>query len=177
MPLHWTIDSRARLMTAVAEGSVTKAEVVAYLDVMAASGAGRYRRLFDGSRGEPAMGPEDIMELAVRMRAMQQSSAPGPLAVVMPPPNAKFMRIRTFCERLLMLKNGCKRNVADPDANELQLRSFRKCQAVSHCSARILREKASKFCPNTLLRRLCLLCFWTKRAWVFPAPFEKNLTR
>lgn len=84
MPLYWVIDSRERLMTAVAEGGVTKEEANAYLDAMAGAGAGCYRRLFDGGGGEPLMDDHDIMGLAARMRGMQQLGQPGPLAVVMP---------------------------------------------------------------------------------------------
>lgn len=84
MPLYWMIDSRERLMTAVAEGTVDREEADAYLDAMAGAKAGNYRRLFDGSRGEPMMNEEDIMGLAVRMRGMQERGQAGPLAVVMP---------------------------------------------------------------------------------------------
>lgn len=84
MPLYWLIDSRERLMTAVAEGGVSKEEANAYLDAMAGARADGYRRLFDGSAGEPLMDGEDIMGLAVRMRGMQQGGLPGPLAIVMP---------------------------------------------------------------------------------------------
>lgn len=84
MALHWVIDSRERLMTAVAEGGVTKDEANAYLDAMVGAQAGSYRRLFDGSHGEPMMDEDDIMGLAVRMRGMQQLGQAGPLAIVMP---------------------------------------------------------------------------------------------
>ena len=84
MPLHWVIDSRERLMTVVAEGTVRREEANAYLDVMVGARAGGYRRLFDGSHGEPDMSQDDIMELAVRMRGIQQLGRPGPLAIVMP---------------------------------------------------------------------------------------------
>lgn len=84
MPLHWVIDSRERLMTVVAEGTVRKDEADAYLDIMVGAQAGGYRRLFDGSHGEPDMSQDDIMELAVRMRGIQRLGRPGPLAIVMP---------------------------------------------------------------------------------------------
>ncbi len=84
MPLYWVIDSRERLMTAVAEGPVRREEVDAYLDAMAGARAGNYRKLFDGSRGEPQMTADDIMSVAVRMRVMQQIGQAGPLAIVMP---------------------------------------------------------------------------------------------
>jgi hypothetical protein len=84
VPLYWTIDSRERLMTAVAEGGVRKEEAEAYLEAMAGAKAGTYRRLFDGSHGEPLMSDQEIMELAVRMRGIQELGKSGPLAIVMP---------------------------------------------------------------------------------------------
>lgn len=84
MPLYWVIDSRERLMTAVAEGGVSREEANAFLDAMGGAGALSYCRLFDGSAGEPLMDNDDIMGLAVRMRSMQQGGQPGPLAIVMP---------------------------------------------------------------------------------------------
>jgi hypothetical protein len=84
MPLYWTIDSRERLMTATADGGVRKDEMDAYLDAIEGAGAGTYRKLFDGSVGEPLMDADDIMALAVRMRGMQQLGQAGPLAIVMP---------------------------------------------------------------------------------------------
>lgn len=84
MPVHWTIDPEQRLMTAVADGEVRKDEAMAFLDAMSVAGAGSFRRLFDGSRGEPLMSSDEIMEVAARMRGLQEESPPGPLAVVMP---------------------------------------------------------------------------------------------
>ncbi|HEY4169660.1 MAG TPA: hypothetical protein VGM96_22915 [Reyranella sp.] len=84
MPLYWVIDSRERLVMGIAEGGVRRDEMDAYLDAIAGAGAGTYRKLFDGSRGEPLMGADDIMALAVRMRDMQQLGLAGPLAIVMP---------------------------------------------------------------------------------------------
>src|SRR5579872_2097088 len=84
MALHWVIDSRERLVSAAADGGVRREDVDAYLDAMAGAGAGNYRKLFDGSRGEPLMSADEIMALAVRMRGMQQLGLAGPLAIVMP---------------------------------------------------------------------------------------------
>lgn len=84
MPLYWTIDSRERLVTAVADGGVRRDEMETYLDAIAGSGAGTFRKMFDGSHGEPLMEADDIMALAVRMRGMQQVGLAGPLAIVMP---------------------------------------------------------------------------------------------
>jgi hypothetical protein len=84
MTLYWVIDSRERLVTGVADGGVRRDEMEAYLDAIAGAGAGTYRKLFDGARGEPEMSPDDIMALAVRMRGMQQLGLTGPLAIIMP---------------------------------------------------------------------------------------------
>jgi hypothetical protein len=86
MPVYWTIDSRERLVTAVAEGDVIKDEMMAYLDAVAGAKAIGYRRLFDGSRGNTSMPSEDIMALAFEIRRLQttSSAAPGPLAMIVP---------------------------------------------------------------------------------------------
>jgi hypothetical protein len=84
MPLYWTIDSRERLMTAVADGGVGKDDALAYLRAMIGAQAGTYRRLFDATRGEPLMNADEIMELVVEVRRLQELFAPGPLAIVMP---------------------------------------------------------------------------------------------
>ena len=84
MPIYWTIDSQKQLMTAMAKGQVRQHEALAYLDAMMVAKAGGYRRLFDGSQGEPLMTSNELMEVAARMRSMQQEVTAGPLAVVMP---------------------------------------------------------------------------------------------
>jgi hypothetical protein len=113
MALYWVIDSRERLMTAVAEGGVSSEEANAYLDAMAGARAGSYRRLFDGSHGEPLMDDEDIMGLAVRMRGMQELGQAGPLAIVMPRDKHKqFARMLG----ILAVPDRPMRFFSDPDA-------------------------------------------------------------
>ena len=84
MPLHWDIDHTHQLMVVVAEGMVTRQEVDRMLDDMIAERALGYRRLFDGTQGDTAMGPSEILDLGVRMRTLQQHGKMGPLAVVVP---------------------------------------------------------------------------------------------
>jgi hypothetical protein len=85
MPLHWTIDSRERLVTAVAEGDVTRVEVENYLQVLEGANAMSYRKLFDGSAGDTTMGPEDLLAIGVRIRDGHNKGGPfGPLALVLP---------------------------------------------------------------------------------------------
>jgi hypothetical protein len=84
MSLHWKIDPERKLMTAVAEGEVTRGEFEAYLDAMEQAGAGGYRKLFDGGRGATLMPAEEILALGVRMRTSHDVGPVGPLAVVVP---------------------------------------------------------------------------------------------
>ncbi|MDP1965781.1 MAG: hypothetical protein Q8K93_26695 [Reyranella sp.] len=52
MSLNWKIDTETRLITAVADGDVTRRDIETLLDEMAFRGAMTYRKLFDGSRGD-----------------------------------------------------------------------------------------------------------------------------
>lgn len=85
MPFHWKIDSQQKLITVVAEGDVTKAEVDSFLDVLHGTDSYDYCKLFDGSSGDTRMPPEDMLALGVRMRSMHiEGRALGALAVVVP---------------------------------------------------------------------------------------------
>jgi len=81
MPLFWTIDSKAKLVTAVAEGDVTRADFEAYLDMIDQAGLHAYRKLFDGIDADTSMGAEQILAIGVRMRTSHQSQPVGPLAI------------------------------------------------------------------------------------------------
>lgn len=82
MPIHWTIDSKERLLTVVAEGDVTRPEFDAYLDVIDNAQLHTYRKLFDGGSADTSMGADSILEIGVRMRAAHHAGPVGPLAVV-----------------------------------------------------------------------------------------------
>lgn len=84
MTLHWTIDPTEKLITATAEGGVTRAEFEAFLDAIGGAGAHGYRKLFDGAHGEPDMEPHDILALGVRMRTTHAEGPIGALAAVVP---------------------------------------------------------------------------------------------
>lgn len=83
MPLNWTIDSKAKLLTVLAEGDVTRSEFEAYLDLVDEACLHTYRKLFDGVRADTSMGAENILAVGVRMRASHQTNPVGPLAVVL----------------------------------------------------------------------------------------------
>jgi stage II sporulation SpoAA-like protein len=82
MPLYWTIDSKAELVTVTAEGDVTRADADAYLDAIEGGGAIAYRKLFDGSAGTLGMDQEELMTLGVRIRSYHHLPV-GALAIVM----------------------------------------------------------------------------------------------
>ncbi len=84
MPLHWTIDSRAKLLVAVAEGAVQLADFDRLLDVVAGSNILGYRKLFDGRLAVTQMEPAELLAVGVRLRSLHAGadSALGPLAVV-----------------------------------------------------------------------------------------------
>lgn len=81
MPLYWTVDSKERLVIAVAEGDVTQADFESYLDMIDQAGLHAYRKLFDGLNADTSMEPEQILAIGVRMRTSHQSQPVGPLAV------------------------------------------------------------------------------------------------
>lgn len=82
MPLNWTIDSKAKLLTVVAEGDVTRAEFEAYLDLIDQAGLHTYRKLFDGTLADTSMGADHLLAVGVRMRTSHHTNPVGPLAVV-----------------------------------------------------------------------------------------------
>ena len=92
MPLHWTVDSKERLVIATAEGAVTRAEVENYLEVMNGAGTLPYRKFFDCSRADTAMTPEDMLAIGVRIRARHATTGTlGPLAIVVPPAKSELI--------------------------------------------------------------------------------------
>jgi hypothetical protein len=82
MPLFWTIDSRAQLFTAVAEGHVTLADALELLETMAGAKALSYRKLLDGRRAVSAMPPDEILQLCVKIRSYHDHRDLGAVAIV-----------------------------------------------------------------------------------------------
>ena len=86
MPVHWTIDSEARIFEVTCSGLVEADEFHQMLDALVGSGALGYRKLFDGSQADTRLGALDILNIGVRMRTLHGDGTPlGPLAVVIPP--------------------------------------------------------------------------------------------
>ena len=92
MPLHWTVDSKERLVIAIAEGDVTRAEIEDYITVMNGAGTVSYRKLFDGSRGDTTMTEQDMLAIGVQIRARHAVAGPlGPLAFVVSPAKSELV--------------------------------------------------------------------------------------
>lgn len=85
MPVHWTINSEARLFEATCAGLVEPDEIHRMLDALVGADALGYRKLFDGTQADTRMGALDVLSIGVRMRTFHSEGlALGPLAVVIP---------------------------------------------------------------------------------------------
>lgn len=93
MPLHWTVDSKERLVITIADGDITRDEAESYIAAVNGAGTHTYRKLFDGSRGDTRMTSEDMLALGVQIRKWQAAGGgkPGPMAVVVPPDKAELL--------------------------------------------------------------------------------------
>ena len=61
MPLYWIIDSRAGLVSAVAEGDVSLSDAMAFLRTLSGAKVVGYRKLFDGYNERLALGGLDTL--------------------------------------------------------------------------------------------------------------------
>jgi hypothetical protein len=84
MALHWTIDTRKRLIVATAEGEITAGEVRDYLAMVAGARVQDYRQLFDFSGASANFSPSETLELGVLIQVHQKQASSSALAVVMP---------------------------------------------------------------------------------------------
>ena len=85
MPVEWTIDSRERYVTATGEGRVTFEQAVGLLDALAGAKALGYRKLLDARLADPTFSPEELMQLAVKVRGYHEQGIMGGLAIVATP--------------------------------------------------------------------------------------------
>ena len=82
MPLHWTIDTKQRLFTGIAEGEVTFDDAIALLEALAAVKALSYRKLFDGGAARSTMTGEELLAVCAKIRAYHDQGPVGALAIV-----------------------------------------------------------------------------------------------
>lgn len=83
MSLNWTIDSRARLVTVVADGSVSRSDVEQCLKAVRGANASSYRKLVDCRKLALTMDGEELLATGYRIRE-RHGKPMGPLAVILP---------------------------------------------------------------------------------------------
>jgi hypothetical protein len=82
MPITWTVSHPSRLVVAVAEGDISAADVLAYVDEIDQAGAMPYRKLFDLSGVFAILPTEDVRLVGMRVVALSGDKPTGPLAIV-----------------------------------------------------------------------------------------------
>ncbi len=81
MPLYWTIDSRAELVSTVAEGEVSLADTMTYLRTLSGAGVTHYRKLFDGRAGSSVMTAQELLVIIAEIRSQHSLGKVGALAI------------------------------------------------------------------------------------------------
>ena len=94
MPLHWIINSRAELVSAVAEGDVSFADAMTFLRTLSGAKVTGYRKLFDGRAGTSSMSEQELLMIVVEIRSHHSPGKVGALAVVSNPEQTEpFARV------------------------------------------------------------------------------------
>ncbi|MFZ5784101.1 MAG: hypothetical protein ACOY4R_28235 [Pseudomonadota bacterium] len=83
MGLDWKIDSKASLVTIVADGSVTRQDVERCLDAVKGANASGYRKLLDCRNLIMAIDEHEVLALGGLIRE-RHAARMGPMAVVLP---------------------------------------------------------------------------------------------
>ena len=82
MPLYWKFDSRSRSTRVVAEGPISRDDVVACFDAVTGAGAAGYRHLIDGREGLYSLPQSDLVAVGAGFRQYDDLEF-GPVAVVL----------------------------------------------------------------------------------------------
>ena len=94
MPIYWTIDSRAELVFAVAEGDVSLADAMAFLRTLSGAGVTHYRKLFDGRAGRSVMSAQELLVIIAEIRSHHGLGKVGALAIIANPEQTEpFARV------------------------------------------------------------------------------------
>ena len=85
MSLYWTIESKTRSVTVIAEGAVSHSDIAACRDAIAGARARPYRKLVDARAAQLPEQMDEVVQAAADIRLHDQQSADpaGPLAVVL----------------------------------------------------------------------------------------------
>jgi hypothetical protein len=110
MPLYWTIDSRAGIVSAVAEGDVSLADVMAFLRTLSGARVTHYRKLFDGRAGRSVMTAQELLVITAEIRSHHGLGKVGALAIVANPeqtgPFARVLGALALADRPMRLFDG-----------------------------------------------------------------------
>lgn len=94
MPLYWIIDSRAELVSAVAEGDVPLSDAMAFLRALSGAKVTGYRKLFDGRNGTSSMSAQELLVVTAEIRSHHSMGKIGALAIIANPDQTEpFARV------------------------------------------------------------------------------------
>jgi hypothetical protein len=94
MPLYWIIDSRAELVSVVAEGDVPLGDAMAFLHAVSGAKVTGYRKLFDGRNGTSSMSAQELLMICAEIRSHHSLGKVGALAVIANPEQTEpFARV------------------------------------------------------------------------------------
>lgn len=82
MPLYWTIDSRAELVFAEAEGVVSLDDAMTFLRALSGAKVTHYRKLFDGRNGTSSMSGQEMLIITAEIRSHHSIGKMGALAII-----------------------------------------------------------------------------------------------
>jgi hypothetical protein len=82
MPIHFTIDHKARLVDARFDGLLVLKDVEDFCDAVVGQGGLPYRKLIDGRTGIGKYDDKDVMAMGARLAAYATMGPRGALAVV-----------------------------------------------------------------------------------------------
>ena len=102
MPIHVTIDHKARHLEAKFDGQLVLKDIEDFTDAVVGEGALPYRKLIDGRTAYGTYTDADVMALGARMAAYVTAGPRGALALI--PASQKYVEL---ADRLLNLgKDG-----------------------------------------------------------------------
>jgi len=94
MPLYWTIDSRAELVFAEAEGDVSIGDAMTFLRTISGAKVTHYRKLFDGRNGTSSMSAQELLMITAEIRSHHSIGKMGALAIISRPEQTEpFARV------------------------------------------------------------------------------------
>ena len=102
MPIHYTIDHKARHVEAKFDGPLTLKDLETFTDAVVGAGGLPYKKLIDGRTATGTYTDADVMAMGARLSAYATMGKRGALALV--PADAKYVEL---VDRLLNLgKDG-----------------------------------------------------------------------